>query len=236
MSRPPLPVTPGPPHAARHTGRRPGSSDTRQTILEAARGEFAEAGYDGATIRGIAVRAQVDPALVHHYFGAKESLFRAALELPVLPGEVFAQGLAAGPGRLGATVTRRFLEAWEPADRRVRLVAMLRSATTNDAAMEMIRDLLAREVFEPITQALAVADARLRATLVGSQLIGLAMMRYITRLEPLASASVDELVAAVGPTLERYLTGEIRPQGQEPSRTDDRAQGQRAAGPSIAVE
>ena len=193
----------------RRGGRRPGESDTREAILTAARNGFAELGYDRATIRGVAATAGVDPALVIHYFGSKDELFEAALELPVRPAEILARGAAAGPDRLGATVVRTFLEAWEPPETRVRLMAMLRSAMTNDAAMGMIRDLLVREVFGPITQALGVPDAQLRATLVGSQFVGLAIMRYIARLEPLASASVDELVAAVGPTVQRYLTGEI---------------------------
>jgi AcrR family transcriptional regulator len=190
-------------------GRRPGESGTREAILAAARNGFAELGYDRATIRGVAATAGVDPALVIHYFGSKEALFGAALELPVRPAEILARGAAAGPDQLGATIVRTFLEAWEPPETRVRLMAMLRSAMTNDAAMAMIRDLLVREVFGPITQALGVPDAQLRATLVGSQFVGLAIMRFIARLEPLASASVDELVAAVGPTVQRYLTGEI---------------------------
>jgi AcrR family transcriptional regulator len=194
---------------ARATGRRPGESVTREAILVAARAAFAEAGYDRATLRGIAAAAEVDPALVLHYFGSKEGLFEAALELPVRPSEIFARGAAAGPDQLGPTIVRTFLEAWEPPETRVRLMAMLRSAMTNDTAMAMIRDLLVREVFGPITQALGVPDAQLRATLVGSQFVGLAILRFIARLEPLASASVDELVAAVGPTVQRYLTGDI---------------------------
>ena len=194
----------------RTTGRRPGESCTRETILDAARAAFAEAGYDRATIRGIAAAAEVDPALVLHYFGSKEGLFEAALELPIRPSDIFARGAAAGPDQLGPTIVRTFLEAWEPPETRMRLMAMLRSAMTNDTAMAMVRDLLVREVFGPITQALGVPDAQLRATLVGSQLIGLAIMRFIGRLEPLASATVDELVAAVGPTVQRYLTGDIR--------------------------
>ena len=190
-------------------GRRPGESGTREAILAAARSAFAELGYDRATIRGVAATAGVDPALVIHYFSSKDELFGAALELPVRPAEIFARGAAAGPDQLGATIVRTFLEAWEPPETRVRLMAMLRSAMTNDAAMAMIRDLLVREVFGPITQALGVPDAQLRATLVGSQFVGLAIMRFIARLEPLASTSVDELVAAVGPTVQRYLTGEI---------------------------
>ena len=196
---------------ARRSGRRPGASSARADILEAARAAFADHGYDRATIRDIAGRAAVDPALVIHYFGSKEALFVVALELPLQPREVFARGLAAGRDQLGVTIVRTFLEAWEPPENRVRLMAMLRSALTNETAMDMMRDLLVREVFGPITEALGVPDAQLRATLVGSQLLGLAVMRYVGRIEPLASASVDELVAAIGPTLQRYLTEDLGP-------------------------
>ena len=200
----------GPPAGGgRRSGRRPGESSARESIREAACAAFAEHGYDRATIRGIAGRAAVDPALVIHYFGSKDALFAEALELPMRPGEAYARGMAAGVDQLGATVVRTFLEAWEPAETRVRLMAMLRSALTNEAAMGMIRDLLVREVFGPITEALGVADAQLRATLVGSQFIGLSVMRYIGHIEPLASATVDELVTAIGPTVQRYLTGDI---------------------------
>jgi AcrR family transcriptional regulator len=198
----------------RRSGRRPGDPSTREGILDAARASFAEHGYDRATIRDIAARAAVDPALVIHYFGSKEALFTEALQLPVQPGEVFARGMAAGPEHVGATVVRAFLDSWEPPETRVRLMAMLRSALTNEAAMGMMRDLLVREVFGPITAALGVPDAQLRATLVGSQFIGLSVMRYIGHIEPLASATVDELVAAIGPTVQRYLTGDI---GTEPA-------------------
>ena len=197
------------PIGGRAPGRRPGESGTREAILEAARAAFAEAGYDRATLRGIAAAAAVDPALVIHYFGSKEGLFEAALELPVRPADVFARGAAAGTDQLGVTVVRTFLEAWEPPEARVRLLAMLRSAMTNETAMGMIRELLVREVFGPITATLGVPDAPLRAELVGSQFVGLAIMRYVGRVEPLASASIDELVAAVGPTVQRYLTGDI---------------------------
>lgn len=193
----------------RRGGRRPGESSARADILEAARAAFAEHGYDRATIRDIAGRAGVDPALVMHYFGSKEALFSAALELPIRPSEVFALGMAAGRDRLGETIVRTFLEAWDAPDTQVRLMAMLRSALTNEAAMGMIRDLLVREVFTPVTEALGVPDAQFRATLVGSQLVGLSVLRYIGRIEPLASASVDDLVAAIGPTVQRYLTADL---------------------------
>lgn len=193
----------------RRGGRRPGESDTREAILAAARNAFAELGYDRATIRGIAADAAVDPALVLHYFGSKDELFGAALEIPVEPGVVLERAAAANPDEIGERVALAFLEAWEPPDSRQRLVAMVRSATTNEVALGMVREYLARRVFGPITQLLGLPDAELRANLVGAQFIGLAMMRYITCIEPIASAPVEQLVAAIGPTVQRYLTGDI---------------------------
>jgi AcrR family transcriptional regulator len=193
-------------------GRRPGESGTREAILTAARGAFAELGYDRATIRGIAAAAGVDPALVLHYFTSKELLFGAALQIPVEPGEILGRLVAGGAGDagwIGETILRAFLGAWEPLESRPPLVAMVRSAMTNDAAQAMVRDYLGRRVFGPITEVLGVADGQLRATLVGSQFIGLAMMRYVIRIEPIASASVDQLVAAIAPTVQRYLTGDL---------------------------
>jgi AcrR family transcriptional regulator len=190
-------------------GRRPGESDTREAILAAARSAFAELGYDRATIRGIAADAAVDPALVLHYFTSKDELFGAALQIPIEPGVVLERAAAADPDEIGETVARAFLAAWEPPDNRQHLVAMLRSAMTNEAALAMVREYLGRRVFGPITQVLGLPDAELRANLVGSQFIGLAMMRYITCIEPIASAPVEQLMAAIGPTVQRYLTGKI---------------------------
>ena len=194
----------------RRSGRRPGESSAREDILTAAAAAFAEFGYDRATIRGIAARASVDPALVIHYFGSKDALFAEVLQLPLRPREVFSRAATGGIENIGASVVRSFLEAWEPPEQRLRLTAMLRSATTNDAAMRILRDLLVREVFAPMTEILGVPDGDLRATLVGSQFVGLALMRYIGGVEPLASAPIDELVAAIGPTVQRYLTGDVR--------------------------
>jgi AcrR family transcriptional regulator len=199
---------------ARRSGRRPGESSARNDIRAAAGTAFAEHGYDRATIRGIAARAGVDPALVIHYFGSKDALFAEVLQLPVQPRDVFTRAAAAAPGRIGETVVRAFLEAWEPPEQRVRLTAMLRSATTNETAMQILRELLVREVFAPMTETLAVPDGELRATLVGSQFVGLALMRYVGGIEPLASASIDELVVAIGPTVQRYLTGDL---GSQPT-------------------
>ncbi len=193
----------------RRSGRRPGDPSTRTEILESARACFADNGFDRATIRDIAARASVDPALVIHYFGSKEQLFGAALQLPMEPGEILARVRDQAPEDMGPALVRAFLSAWEPAETRVPLIATLRSAMTNETAMTLVRDYLERRVFGPITEALPADDAQLRATLVGSQFIGLAMLRHVAGIEPLASASVDELVAAVGPTVQRYLTGDL---------------------------
>ena len=190
-------------------GRRPGESGTRDAILAAARAAFAERGFDRATIRGIAAEAGVDPALVLHYFAAKDKLFAAALDIPVAPADVLRQAAASDPARIGEVVVRAFLGAWEPPEDRQRLVAMVRSAMTNEIAMTMVREYLERRIFGPIVGTMQVPDAQLRATLVGSQFVGLAMVRYIACIEPLASASVDAVVAAVAPTIQRYFTGDL---------------------------
>jgi AcrR family transcriptional regulator len=198
------------PRAARPSGRRPGESGTREAILAAARHEFAESGFDHATIRGIAARARVDPALVHHYFGSKDRLFEAALELPISAADVLPTVLGSADRRqIGETITRRFLSVWEdPANRPV-FMAMLRSVVGDEHAADLVRERLGRQVFGPIAGILGVADAGLRANLVGSQFIGLALARYVGRVEPLASADIDTVVTAVGPTIQRYLTGDI---------------------------
>lgn len=192
-----------------HTGRRPGESGARHTILAAARLEFAAGGYDGATIRGIAARAGVDPALVHHYFGTKERLFEAAVELPISPVAIVPELLAADRERLGQEVVLRFLTVWEEPANRLIFLAMLRSMICNEQAANLVRRLLVRDVLRPLATALGVPDAELRATLAGSQFIGLALMRYVGRVGPLASADLPTVAAAVGPTIQRYLTGTI---------------------------
>ena len=192
-----------------HTGRRPGDSGTHDAILLAARLEFGQSGYDGATIRAIAARAVVDPALVHHYFGSKEQLFEVAVELPVSPAAFLPVLLAGDREHLGEQIVERFLTVWEEPHNRPVFMAMLRSMISNEQAADLVRRLLVKEIFGPLAVALGVPDAELRATLAGSQFIGLALMRYVGRVEPLASAGVDTVAVAVGPTIQRYLTGEI---------------------------
>jgi len=204
---------------ARRTGRRGGDSGTRNAILAAARKRFAGLGYDGATIRGIAADAGVDPALVHHFFGTKERLFAAAMRLPVVPGELIGAVLAApaaGAGPAGEShgerLVRGMLGAWDVHEIRDTFLGLLRSAATSEQAMTMLRQFVTDAILGRLSAAARAADpaqARLRAALIASQVVGLGVTRYLIGLEPLTEASTDELVAAIGPTLDRYLAGDL---------------------------
>ncbi|SCF04375.1 transcriptional regulator, TetR family [Micromonospora purpureochromogenes] len=194
----------------RRTGRRPGNPDTRQAILAAARTTFAERGFDAASIRVIATAAGVDPALVHHYFGSKEELFRATVEIPLDPAELLPVVLAGGVDGVGERLVRTFLGVWDsPAGKAA--VALLRSAVNNDWTARLLREFLVTQVLRRVLDHLDIppAELPLRGSLVATQMIGLAMMRYVIRLEPVASADPETLVAALGPTVQRYLTGDL---------------------------
>ncbi|MDG4814442.1 TetR family transcriptional regulator [Micromonospora carbonacea] len=192
----------------RRTGRRPGNPGTRGAILDAARAAFAERGFDASSIRSIAAAAGVDPALVHHYFGGKDQLFLAAMGAPLDPGELLPRVLAGDPDGVGERLVRTFLGVWDsPAG--VAAVALLRSAVSNEWTARLLREFLVTQVLRRILQHLDVdpAELPLRGSLVASQLVGLALMRHVVRLEPVASAPAETLVAAVGPTVQRYLRG-----------------------------
>ncbi len=215
--RPAVPPDPGQvpaglrPAAPRPRGPRPGGSDTRAAVLAAAREEFATKGYDGATIRGIATAAEVDPALVHHYFGTKEKLFGAALELPFNPGEIFARVLVGGIDGVGERLLRAAFAAWKDVGARTAAMAVIRTATSSDKGAAMLREFLERNVLERIAAELSPDRAKLRASLVASQMAGLLMARYVIRLPALATADDEELIAAVAPNVQRYLTGDLGP-------------------------
>lgn len=188
-------------------GRRPGDPDvTRRAILEAAREVFAGHGYERATIRGIAAAAAVDPALIHHHFGTKLELFVAAHELPISPAAVDAV-LRGTEGTLGERLARGYLTAAFAED--TPLEALVRSAVSNPTARNMLREFFEKEILHRFADGLDTAHPRYRMALAGSQLIGLFMMRRILGLDPIERASVEDLVAAVTPTLDRYLTGEV---------------------------
>ena len=187
------------------TGRRPGAGGTRERILAAARSHFAKVGYEGATIRGIAAAAEVDPKLVLHYFESKEGVFIAAVEFPFDPSAAIPRLLEPGLNGLGARLVRFFIETWEsPAGSP--MLALIRSVVSSESAAKQLRDFVSRAVLARLAEALELDQPRLRASLVGSQLVGLAMLRYVVKIEPLASATPAKVAAWIGPTLQRYLT------------------------------
>jgi AcrR family transcriptional regulator len=187
------------------TGRRPGALSTRSRILAAARSHFAQTGFDGATIRGIASEADVDPALVLHYFGSKDGVFRAAVHFPVDPAEFVPRLLEPGVDGLGQRLVLFFVETWDsPAGRP--LLALVRSIVARPDAAALMREYVSREVLGRIATSLQVNEPMLRAALAAATLIGTAILRYVVKLEPVASASPQELAAWLGPTVQRYLT------------------------------
>ena len=187
------------------TGRRPGTGGTRETILAAARSHFGAVGYEGGTVRGIASEAGVDPSLVLHYFGSKEGVFRAAMDFPIDPAEFIPRLLAPGLDGLGERLARFFIDTWDsPAGSP--LLGLIRSVVGSDRAAAMLREFVSREVLGRLARALELDQPELRASLAASQLIGLAMVRYVVKLEPLASAPPAQVATWVAPAIQRYLT------------------------------
>jgi AcrR family transcriptional regulator len=185
----------------------------------AARGQFADHGYNGATIRGIAAIAEVDPALVHHFYGTKEALFSAAMRLPIVPSEALTAALAperrpAG-GELGEHMVRTALSLWESGQVKEAFVGLLRSAVTNEKAGIMLREFVADSILGTLTRLTGLGDlgssseAEYRIAMVATQMVGLALTRLVFRFPAVTSASVDELAATIGPTVQRYLNGDI---------------------------
>ncbi|HEY3505836.1 MAG TPA: TetR family transcriptional regulator [Actinocatenispora sp.] len=193
------------------TGRRPGNPDTREAILAAARDAFARQGYAGASVRRIAAAAGVDPALVHHYFGTKGDLFAAALKLPFSPDRLLPEVLSGDRDGIGERVVRAFLGIWDgPAGPQA--LAALRAVLASDADAGLLREFLISQLLRRAADEYALSDAATRIPLAASHLIGIVLARHVLRIEPLAGASVDWLAATVGPTIQRYLTGDLPPQ------------------------
>ncbi|AEF42042.1 TetR/AcrR family transcriptional regulator [Hoyosella subflava] len=190
-------------------GRRPGDpSETRETIVSAARAMFAKHGFDKASVRKIAAEAGVDPALINHHFGSKQKLFVAAMRAPVNPVEVVQRLAAEGPDKLGFRIAETFVSVWDsPAGSG--LAQAMRGALAQDGMTVAMREFVTHQILPAIASALdaPAPEKRVRASLVASQLIGLAVTRYILRIEPLASASPEAVVGSIGPVLQGYLTG-----------------------------
>lgn len=188
-------------------GRRPaGASDTRADILDAARELFAQNGFERTTMRAVGERAGVDPALISHWFGNKDGLLAAVITLPVDPALLLG-GLQRRTA--GVDLARRVLVLGESPEIRGRMIAMLRTALSNERAAEQMRDMLSSTILAGVSDLAEADHAQLRASLIGSHLGGLMLGRYVLQVPGLADADVEQVVAAVGPVFQHYLTGPI---------------------------
>ncbi|WP_078914214.1 TetR family transcriptional regulator [Streptomyces sp. NRRL S-37] len=197
----------GPP---RRRGRPPRteSAGTRDRILDAAREEFSARGYEKTSVRGIAKSAGVDPALVHHYFGTKEQVFEAAVEVAFAPAFTVRDTLLDGPvEEAGERMTRMIISLWESPVTRAPLLAIVRSAVNNEIAAGVFRRLIAGQLLRRVAGRLDVPDAELRVELAAAQLVGIAMIRYVIKVDPLASADAEQIVERVAPVVQGHLTG-----------------------------
>jgi AcrR family transcriptional regulator len=196
-------------HPATEDGDQPArvkkSERTRGAILDAARRAFAEHGYERATVRDIAARVGVDPALVMRYFGSKEDLFAEASEFDLHLPDLAAEK----PGRRGALLIAHFLDLWEGALSNGTMAVLMRAAATNDHAAAKMRRIFAGQVVPALAKVVDPSELSTRAGLVSSQLLGLALCRYVLKLPPVAMLPRDQIVRSVGPTLQNYLTGKL---------------------------
>jgi AcrR family transcriptional regulator len=193
----------------KRTGRRPGQTKTRETILRAASHQFAAHGYDRASLRRIADEAGVDQKLISHYFGSKQQLFVTAIGLPLDPGAILPAVLERADEPLVERLADAVVTLLEQPEIHERVTGVIRGAATHPEMARMLREFLARAVFEPIAASLDTDRPLLRANLVGSQVVGLLMARTVVGVEPLASVPARTIADAVAPTLERYLVGPL---------------------------
>ncbi|GAB3944916.1 TetR family transcriptional regulator [Kribbella albertanoniae] len=200
-------TTEGPAARSGRPGRRPGGPDTRGEILGAARKSFADKGFTATSIRAVAREAGVDAALVHHYFDSKDELFIEAMALPADPRQI-ATIIIDGPrDEIGRRIATVFLRVWESPDGQQRMRAIVRSIAGSEEVARLMREGITQLLLQPVSDALDVPDAPLRVSLVAAQLMGLAMIRYLLELEPVASADLQTLVDRLAPVLQHHLTG-----------------------------
>jgi AcrR family transcriptional regulator len=187
---------------------------TRAEILDAARRTFGERGYDGTTIRAIAAAAGVNQALVHHFFGTKEQIFIASVDFPVDPAVVLPVLLDGPREQFGERLARFLLSVWGDPVARAPLLALLRSSTGNEQAAAMLRDLLGQVLFGRV--ATATGASTLRISAAAGQAVGLMLLRYVVRVEPLASAPDEEIVAILAPEIQACIPDEAGPPPARP--------------------
>ena len=191
----------------RRSGRRPGNQDTKQSILDAARQIFAERGFDKASIRAIATEAKVDPALVHHYFGTKDKLFLECMNSPINPAELVPKALRGPRDEAGERLVRLVLSVWD-SPTGAAAVAMFRSALSNEWTARLLREFVITQILRRAVAEMALdpAEAPMRSALLATQIAGLVTVRYVLKVEPVASAPAESLVQAIAPNVQRFLT------------------------------
>jgi AcrR family transcriptional regulator len=170
-----------------------------------ARQRFAEGGYEATSMRAIAAEAGVDPSVVAHFFGSKDGLFRAAVGWPFDPSAIAARLREAGPEGIGARVASAFLGAWEDPSSGPGLLAMLRSAMSHETSAALLRQFVTEQLFTQVSGLVRLPDAELRVNLAAAHLVGVAVLRYALRIEPIASMTAGELVVRLTPALTHYL-------------------------------
>lgn len=206
-------------------GRRPGKQDTRGAILASARDVFATHGYDRASVRQIAAAAGVDAALVHHYFGTKERLFQEVLAVPIAPEELLPQVFSGGPDGIPEALVRAFLSVWEHPVTGPAMVGFLRTAASHGSESRLFRDYFAARILRSVGAQLEgqvpADELPFRVSLVASQMIGLALTRYVLKFDGLAPVEPDRIVHALTPTVARYLFGELDETVTDPFTPED---------------
>ena len=194
-----------PDRPAPSAGKTPKSQRTQAAILQAAQELFATQGYERTTVRDVAARAAIDPAMVMRYFGSKEGLFARAtafdLQLPDLSQIPRA--------RIGATLVAHFVEIWEGARSNGSLISLLRAAASSDDAANAIRTIFGGQVVPMLARVVPPAELFVRAGLVATQIMGLAVTRYILKVPPVVAMDRAELVKLLGPTMQRYVVGKL---------------------------
>jgi AcrR family transcriptional regulator len=196
--------------AGARRGRRGGNAASRDHILEAARRQFAEHGFEGTSLRQVARAAGVDPAMIHHFFKGKDELFALSVELPADPEQVLSGVAGSDPRQRAELIVRAVLRLWEsPAQ--PSLVAFLRGTLGSKAKTALLREMVNRTIISRIMAGIPGTpdEVALRGDLVATQMVGLMMVRYVVRLEPLASAEPEDVVRFIAPNVQRYLTGNL---------------------------
>jgi AcrR family transcriptional regulator len=196
---------------SKRRGRRPSGAHTKETILAAARAQFAVRGYSGASIRAIAQAAGVDPGSVRHHFQDKPALFAAAIELPVNPELFLARVLTSPPDELGEALATAFFAVWDTPAGHQRLRAILTTAPADPPTLRALAEFIGATVLGTVARTLDIDHPGQRVTLAGTQLVGIMVGRAVIGLEPLASMPASDVIAWIAPGLTRLLTGPAPP-------------------------